>query len=160
MAVCIREDGKMINGNIDGTGVPACMDDYLMKAMEIMKGLNAESPSGKVIVDGDNFYYTVMETEVKPVEEIKFEMHKKYIDIHYVIEGNERIAVANGNMLKVSQPYSEEKDCVLCYDGQVMSIIALQEKDFCVIYPYEAHKPGGMVNDFCKIKKAVFKIKV
>jgi biofilm protein TabA len=158
MALCIREGGKMISGNIDGTGVPACMDDYLMRAMEIMKGLNTESPSGKVAVDGDDFYYTVMEVEVKPVEEIRFEMHRQYIDIHYVIEGNERIAVANGNMLKVSQPYSEEKDCALCYDGQVMSIIALQAQDFCVIYPYEAHKPGGMVNDFCKIKKAVFKI--
>jgi YhcH/YjgK/YiaL family protein len=41
-----------------------------------------------------------------------------------------------------------------------MSIISMEEKDFCVIYPYEAHKPGGMSREFGKIKKAVFKIKI
>ncbi|HPB17145.1 MAG: YhcH/YjgK/YiaL family protein [Clostridia bacterium] len=150
----------MINGNIEGLGISSCMDDYLLKAIEIMKKLSIKSPLGKVAVNGDDFYYTVMEVEVNPVNEIKFEMHKKYIDIHYLIKGNEKIGVANGRKLGILVPYVEEKDCAICKDGEFMSIIAMEEKDFCVIFPYEAHKPGGMNNEFGKIKKAVFKIKV
>ncbi|MFA5341202.1 MAG: YhcH/YjgK/YiaL family protein [Clostridia bacterium] len=150
----------MINGNIEGIGIPSGLDDKISKALEIMRCLNEKSPLGKVKISEDDFYYTVMEVQVNPLSEIKFEMHKKYIDIHYLIKGNEMIGVANGRKLGTLIPYEEEKDCAFCKDGNIVSTIAMEEGDFCVIYPYEAHKPGGMYNEFCKIKKAVFKIKI
>ncbi|HOD93796.1 MAG TPA: YhcH/YjgK/YiaL family protein [Clostridia bacterium] len=150
----------MINGNLDGTGIPSCLDDYLKRSIELMKNLDVKSPVGRVMVDGDDFYYTVMEVEVNPISEIKFEMHKKYIDIHYLIKGSENIGIANGRKLGILVPYLDDKDCSFCKDGDSMSIISMEEKDFCVIYPYEAHKPGGMSREFGKIKKAVFKIKI
>ncbi len=150
----------MINGNIEGIGIPSDLDDKTLKAMEIMRSLNANSPLGKVIINGDDFYYTVMEVQVNPISEIKFEMHRKYIDIHYLIKGSEMIGVANSRKLGILVPYEEEKDVAFCKDGNIMSTVAMEEGDFCIIYPYEAHKPGGMYNEFCKIKKAVFKIKI
>jgi hypothetical protein len=37
----------MINGNIEGLGISSCMDDYLLKAIEIMKKLSIKSPFRK-----------------------------------------------------------------------------------------------------------------
>ena len=68
--------------------------------------------------------------------------------------------ISSSAKLGILVPYLDDKDCSFCKDGDSMSIISMEEKDFCVIYPYEAHKPGGMSREFGKIKKAVFKIKI
>ena len=150
----------MINGNIDGIGYSNIENEFIKKAFEIMKKLNADTQLGRTDIEESDFYYTVMEVDVAPLNEIKHEMHKKYIDIHYLIKAHEAIGIANSKRLGVLVPYSEEKDCAFLKDGNLVSTVVMEPGDFCIIYPYEAHKPGGMFNDFGKIKKAVFKIKV
>ena len=51
---------------------------------------------GKYQVDGDNLFYVVSEYETKPVEEGKFEIHRRYMDIQYIVSGCECIGVAVG----------------------------------------------------------------
>lgn len=150
----------MISGNVEGIGFGTLNDGAMQMAIEVMKTLNTNSPLGKIEISGNDFYYTVMETDVHPLSEIKFEMHKKYIDIHYLIRGIEAIGVYNGKRLGITVPYVEESDCAFCKDGDIMSTIVLEKGDFCIIFPYEAHKPSGMWKEFGKIKKAVFKIKI
>ena len=41
-------------------------------------------------------------------KECVYEAHKKYMDIHYIMEGAERIATADVRSLQVETPYSEE----------------------------------------------------
>ena len=38
-----------------------------------------------------------------------YEAHQKYIDVHYIIEGVERIATADVSSLQIQTPFSEEK---------------------------------------------------
>ena len=40
-------------------------------------------------LDGNNLYVTISEYNTKNPEDAKFEAHKKYIDIQYVISGSE-----------------------------------------------------------------------
>lgn len=46
----------------------------------------------------------------KEEKECAYEAHRKYIDLHYIMEGAERIATADVCGLQVKTPFSQEKD--------------------------------------------------
>ena len=54
-------------------------------------------PLGRTEIDGDNVFANVMEAQAKPVEELHFEIHKKYMDIQIDIEGTELICIGLGD---------------------------------------------------------------
>lgn len=126
----------------------------LHKAIDfINSGKVFDLPVGRTDLDED-IYINVMEFETK--QENLFEAHRKYIDIHFVIEGEEAIEIANISSLDVTQPYDEEKECVLGKAHGTRHII--KKGQYCITMPQEAHSPGLCVTSPKKIKKAVFKV--
>lgn len=97
-----------------------------------------------------------LEYETRDFDLTKFENHVKKIDIHYIIEGSERIGINSVNNLKSNIPYNEEGDYQL-FDGEVKEEIVLEKGDFVILFPGEAHVTGGKHRD-SKIKKIVYKI--
>lgn len=111
--------------------------------------------AGKQIIDGDNLYFISQEYDTKTYEDGKLEAHKKYIDIQYVISGEEYIGYNNISDLKVTTDYIEEKD-VTFYEKDC-DMHRLSTGDFAIYFINDAHMPG--VNDKTeKVKKVVFKI--
>ena len=51
-------------------------------------------PAGKYPIDGENAYATITDAPSKTFEASKWESHRKYIDLQYVIKGEEKIGVA------------------------------------------------------------------
>ena len=97
------------------------------------------------------FRYTTKETGV-------FEAHRKYIDIHYVLEGSEIIAVADVGKLGITQAYDEKADALL---GTAESDrYPLAKGQFMVVFPEEAHLPGLKADGVSEVKKAVVKVPV
>ena len=65
------------------------MEQKLARALEIIEDLDWETVEcGRYDVD-DELYYMVQEYETSPFSEKKFEIHKEYIDIQYIISGEE-----------------------------------------------------------------------
>ena len=60
----------------------------------------------------DNFFYIVQEYETKMPNESKFEAHKKYVDIQYVVKGSECIKVTASAFMECDSPYNSQKDIV------------------------------------------------
>lgn len=85
-----------------------------------------------------------------------YEAHRKYIDIHYIIEGEERLEVANVMDMEVTEEYVEEKDYLLGRAKGESHII--KKGQYLVTMPEEAHSPSLCVDKPIMIKKAVFKI--
>ena len=102
----------------------------------------------------DGVYVNIMKYETK--EEGVFESHHAYIDVHYPIEGSERIEIHEEEKLEVTEPYDETKDCVFG-KGKGESFL-IREKQAFVVMPGEAHIPGLKDNEIGKVKKAVIKI--
>ena len=46
----------------------------------------------------------------KEEKECMYEAHEKYIDVHYIMEGVERIATADVSSLQIKTPFSEQRD--------------------------------------------------
>ncbi|MCR5457666.1 MAG: YhcH/YjgK/YiaL family protein [Clostridiales bacterium] len=104
----------------------------------------------------DGVYVNVMEYETK--EEGVFESHHEYIDVHYPIEGSERIELLEEDKLEVTGQYDKTKDCVFG-KGKGESFV-IREKQAFVVMPGEAHIPRLKVKEIDKVKKAVVKLKI
>jgi biofilm protein TabA len=129
------------------------------KAFNFLKreDLNELLP-GRYEIDSENVFALVQEYETKDLYNAKYEVHKKYIDIQYMLEGQEKVGYCNLDNLKVSTPYSIEKDFMLL-DGE-KELFLLNSKEFFVFFPEDAHMPGLVNKEKLKVKKVVIKIKI
>jgi len=118
----------------------------------------SELPVGRYEIDGNNVYALVQSYETKPVTEKKWETHKEYIDLQYVVRGKENIGWINKNGLTPCTSYSVEKDCTL-YEELEGTSVKLGNSDFMILFPEDAHKPGCIWEEKQIITKIVIKIK-
>jgi YhcH/YjgK/YiaL family protein len=111
-------------------------------------------------IDGDNIYAPVSEYLSKNEKDAKFEAHRKYIDIQYVINGTELMNVATLSQKKdILSPYDTEKDVEFMTVDQSFSYKA-DQKRFFIFFPSDIHRPGVKVDGNSRVKKIVVKVKV
>lgn len=113
---------------------------------------------GRHEIDGDNIYFDVMELTTIPSAQALFEAHRRYLDIHITLSGEEWFGHAPIASLKEAEPYSEEKDRAL-YSGEGVYLRA-PEGHFVLFMPDDAHKPKICFGEPGKIRKIVLKVKI
>lgn len=115
--------------------------------------------NGRYDVDGDEVYAIVNSYDTKPAADCGWEAHKVYCDIHYSVQGGERICYAPiGNMTE-TQAYNVEKDYSL-YAGNG-DWVAVHQGMFCLLLPQDVHAPGAILNNQPEyLKKVVIKLKL
>ena len=129
------------------------------KVFKYLKETNLEElKPGKYEIDGDLAFVTIAEGPTKSIENAKWEAHKKYLDIQYVISGKEKIGLAKESNAKITLSYSEEKD-FSNYEAEGTNYEA-NPSVFFLFFPSDAHRPGIKVEGVENDKKAVFKIKL
>lgn len=93
-------------------------------------------------------------------EKCFFESHKQYIDVQFVLEGEEIIEVANIDDLMISFDYHEEMDLIKYETINNTSTITLQKGDVAIFYPEDAHMPCIKLSKSLKVLKTVVKVAV
>ncbi len=132
---------------------------YFEKAFDFLKRQDLESLSpGKYDIAGNDVYAFVQEYETKDLTDAKYEAHRKYIDIQYLIEGCENMGYSQADDLKAFTPYSEEDDFIML-DG-ASRLILYNPGEFFILFPEDAHMPGISYEKKQKVKKVVIKVKV
>ena len=128
------------------------------KAFAYLKETNlATLATGKHVIDGENIFALVTQGPPKNPATAAWECHKNYIDIHCVILGREKNAIAPVTSATVTVPYDFVKD-IGFYTAKGKFNEAGTE-NFFVIFPGEAHCPGVKVEGYKEVKKIVIKIK-
>ena len=89
----------------------------------------------------------------------KYENHRDFIDVQWVISGKERILVIPRERCAVAEAYSEEKDVEFLTPAGKMTELRLTDGDFAVLFPDEVHAPGLTDEDPSDVKKIIFKVK-
>ena len=113
---------------------------------------------GRYELDGDNIYYMVQSYDTDPDKTIA-EAHKKYIDIQFMVKGEELIGIAPICCDKTETQAIPEND-VWFYECKTEPI-TLIENSFMVLYPDDLHCPGVATNKkSITCKKVVVKVKV
>ncbi|MBQ2896112.1 MAG: YhcH/YjgK/YiaL family protein [Oscillospiraceae bacterium] len=91
-------------------------------------------------------------------DESFFEAHEKFLDIHMMLEGSERVEIAAPEELTLFR--SEPENDFFGYHGVGRHSLVLRPGDFLVVFPTDAHKIKMQVNGPETVTKAVFKIKI
>ncbi len=129
------------------------------KAFTWMKTQDLESLApGKYPIDGDEVFASITEMVDKPFEKTKWESHQKYIDLQYIIRGQEKIGMASSVNAKVTNPYNPAKD-VANYEINNAKFYTATPAEFYLFFPSDAHRPNWKINED-KVKKLVIKIHV
>jgi len=111
-------------------------------------------------LDGDNLYAPISEYMSKNEEDARYESHKNYIDIQYVISGKELIGIAPASETKeILQPYDAVKDITFMSVKLVKNYPATPDR-FFIFFPDELHRPGLKDGENSLVKKVVMKVKV
>lgn len=106
----------------------------------------------------DGIFFVIENYDTKFRNNLAYESHYKYIDIHYMLEGREIITIASIKNCKKITEYDYNKD-IIFYENNLEGIdYLLTSGNFLLLYPQDAHIPSICVNNPEKIKKIVFKI--
>ena len=127
------------------------------KAFKYMENTDlAQLETGKYQIDGDNIFALVSEYETKNLEQGLWEAHRKYIDIQYIISGQEKMGYSCLDNMKTSIEYEEKKD-ILFVTGQG-DYITVNKGSFALFTPTDAHMPSIKIDYPQSVKKLLLKI--
>jgi len=111
-------------------------------------------------IEGDDLYAPVSEYLTKNEEDARYEAHRKYIDIQYVIIGKELIGVAPLSQKKeILEPFDSTKDIEFFTVTGGVDHLALPDR-FFIFFPGDAHRPGLKDGENSPVRKIVVKVKV
>lgn len=134
----------------------------------IAKGLDylartdlAALPAGKHEIEGKDIYVAINEYETQPREVRRAEAHVEYLDIQYIISGEELIAyslLADEN--EVLSDELAEKDAIFYSTVRQETDLIMTPGVYAIFFPWDVHRPNCTRKETSKVKKAVVKIKM
>ena len=125
----------------------------LVEAIRFAEGLgNPELGRYEI---GDSFAL-VQEIQTVHATEKDFELHRKYVDVHIILEGEELLEYEDIDNLSPIGTFNDTRDIQMA-SGKGQSVI-IRPGMFCLVFPHDGHKPGCCVTNPSVMKKIVLKI--
>lgn len=111
--------------------------------------------------DLENGVFAIVQEYLTKAESV-YEAHIKYIDLQYVVSGEEYIYVSDINeALECVASYDENKDIIFFQNTQSCTKVKLEKDTFVILFPNDAHKPCMSVCEYpSEVRKIVVKIPV
>jgi YhcH/YjgK/YiaL family protein len=130
----------------------------LAKALEFLAGTDlAALPDGRHEIDGDNVYVNVMRYTTL-ADNPTPERHEQYIDVFYLLEGEELVGVCPVEELGAQVEARPQSDCWI-HAGQTVRF-PLGGGRFAALFPGDGHAPSIGPNGPAPARKCVVKVKV
>lgn len=146
----------MILGNVDTFKSCRLISERLMKYVELLKDIPQDAPDGRTELT-DGVFYFIRTAALKDGREKNFECHRRYVDVQYILDGEEIMLYADRDTLTPAVPYNAEKD-IEFFAGKGSSLV-LKKGDFAIFCPNDAHAPD-IATEFGASKKVVLKLPV
>ena len=148
----------MIVTNLNNTERIETLHPLFKKLFDYVKTHDIlNTPCGRIDIDGDNLYINNVNPECIPAEKQVLEVHRDYIDVQILLQGNETIGwKALEDSKEEVKPYEKEGDCAL-YSDTPTTWIHLVPGQLAIFFPEDAHAP---VIGEGKIRKMIAKVKL
>lgn len=105
-------------------------------------------------LEGEALYVTRFDYRTLPREETFFESHRRYLDIHVMTEGSERVEIASPERLRLFEHTGD----FYGYHGDGEQSLVLKPGQFLVVFPGDAHRLKIKEGETAAVSKVVFKI--
>ncbi|MDF7826214.1 YhcH/YjgK/YiaL family protein [Pontiellaceae bacterium B12227] len=97
---------------------------------------------GRYEISGDRVFAIVEKNEGRNVEDGKLEAHRNYLDIQFIISGDESMGWSPlSDLASSSKGYDAERDLEF-FDGAPQALVKVPPGSFTVFLPTDAHLPG------------------
>jgi YhcH/YjgK/YiaL family protein len=149
----------MIVDSLSNAKLYHALHPRLAAAVDYLASFDPATPDGKYPIDADRVHVLVQSYVTKPAAEKKWESHRRYLDVQYIVSGRERITVAPIGALSGATEYNEAKD-VITYGGAEgeASTLYVERGHFAIFLPDDGHRPGVAVNGGEDVRKVVVKV--
>ena len=148
----------MIKDNIKRAQRYYNLSENLEKGFEWIKNNDLKNmPDGRYKIDEFN-YANLQSYETK--DDAPYEAHRDYIDIQFMVEGEELSGVTDYSNCSVTEKYNKEKDIEFLINNNKEEFYQIEEGEFFVFFPHDAHKPAIKVDVNKKVKKVIVKVHV
>jgi biofilm protein TabA len=152
----------MIVSDLDHIDHQIASTPSLRKAFTFLRTHNLHGlPDGRVEIDGDRVFALVQRYKTMITDAPKFECHRKYIDVQFIVSGEEVIGWAPLERMTITGVYDADKD--ICF-GTVTTgkwtRVHLQAGQLAVLWPEDGHAPKLAGSASSPVVKIVVKVAV
>ncbi len=138
----------------------AAITPLFEQAFTFLHQVNDLTPEGRIEIDGDEVFAIVVKTTTKLVDGRALEVHRRYLDIHYVHRGSEAIYWAPlATLSNPTMPYDPEQDAALFPLVAGAQPIIIARGQFGIFFPNDGHIPSCIHQTPGEVFKAVIKVK-
>ena len=130
--------------------------------LEAMKAYTPDNyPGGRVELDGSRLFMLLNSYETHELGDSLSEAHRKYVDVMYMVEGEETIYVKPTSQLQnVTKEYDPAIEALLAKTDADVTPVLLKAGSFVVLFPQDAHTPACHANGPCNVKKIIGKVQI
>lgn len=134
--------------------------ELLHEAEEWLKNVDlAKLEDGKYVISEGVMFAMVNSYETEPIEKRHFEAHKKYVEIQYMISGEELFGICTMNG-QVRAGEEKENDNYFYQFPQEYSSVILHPGEFLILLPTDVHASHGQVGKSAHVRKVIIKFHV
>lgn len=151
----------MITCNLSNINKYDYNNERFRKAFEFLKNtdLMALVPGTEIPV-AEGVLAKIQEYTTDPEDTRKFETHRDYFDIQFVVRGEEFIGIVPAAGLVPDGEYSVTDDIQYYHTPPKHGGAVLRDGDFLIVPPEDAHRPNCMTDKPCIVRKIVVKVRV
>lgn len=116
-------------------------------------------PAGEQEIEGREIYLNHIIAATKPLYDQAPELHRYYIDIHILLEGNEVIGASpSAQGQRPTMDFDTERDYGLFEGITSETLLTLAPGDIALLFPGELHRPMGTLGEVTPLRKIVVKV--
>ncbi len=134
-----------------------CLHPLFEKAFQFLQESELDRlPLGKMDIQGSDLFAIISEGTGIQEQDAKLEVHRKYIDIQFIVSGTDHMGWKDLDMCEApNEPYNAERDAAF-FPDKTQSWFDVPAGSFTIFYPDDAH--AAMIT-MAAVRKIVLKVK-
>jgi YhcH/YjgK/YiaL family protein len=134
----------------------ASLPPRLRQALEWLRATDLRAlPTGRQAIDGDHLFALVQEYTTKSAGDCRWEAHRMYTDVQFVVSGAERMGYANIADARERETYDAARDVAFFEPGE--DFVTVRAGMFAIFTPDDVHAPCGAAGKPAPVRKVVVK---
>jgi YhcH/YjgK/YiaL family protein len=118
----------------------------------------ATMAEGRHAIEQDRIYAIVQAYDTKPLAEGFLEIHNRYLDVQFLVSGEELIGYAPLAGQLIQTPYDHARD--IAFLKGPAEPLRVKAGQFAIFFPHDAHMPGRTADAPSHVRKVVVKVAV
>ena len=149
----------MIIDNINNLNNYKFLHSNIIRALEIIRDTDfSKLEDSTYEVEGRDLFYFLQSYETRSANDMP-EAHREYIDVQYVISGNEQMGIAQLEAMNEEVEAKPQND-IWFYRGP-MDFVTVTAGMFTVFFPNDVHAPCvSPAEGATSVRKCVFKVRI